>query len=190
VTTDSIEPTAGTSPEVLVDPFSGSVIDLEGVEDDGVIDIIADAEAARDAYLARFNTLLGAAKQILESRIRARGARSVPHQLYVVELEPVNVEDPPDLDALREAQKHLPPHEAAKVLRHVPEFVPDPIPAHDEPGLAVSINALRRKYAGTIVDDLLAKGRPPKRAIDTRFVFKRRKGAEVNVTPASLEGGT
>ena len=119
----------------------------------------------------------------------SRGARSVPHKLYDVLIEPEYVADPPDFDALREAQKHLPDDEAAKVIRHVPEFSPDPIPAYDEPGLAVSIAALRRKYAGTIVDELREKGLR-KRQVGTKFVFRRRKNAAKNVTPAALESGT
>jgi hypothetical protein len=177
---------AASSPQVILDPFEGEQIDVTGWDDGEVLDALAQWDDLHKRYAEKFREAEASCKRILEARIRARGAKGIPHPDYECELEPEYGGVITDLAALREAAKLLKADEAAKVIRHVPEFRPAPVAAHDEPGAAVSIAALKKRYAGSQVAVLLERGYS-KPLIGTRFVFRRVKSAPKTV--AQIEGG-
>jgi hypothetical protein len=110
------------------------------------------------------------------ARMKERKARSLPDPEFDIELEDVYSDYTRNVDAAIEAAFLLPEAEAKKVVKFVPKFVPPPVDAHHEVGHPNSIAALRRKYAGSKVDELL--GLALKRSLlDTKVKMVRRKGA-------------
>jgi hypothetical protein len=159
--------------EAVVNPFNGEVVDVSGWTDEKMLDELASWDDLRRDYDERFRAAENGFKLLLEARVRARGAKGIPHPAYVAEIE---VEyGPPivNLNALREAQKYLKPSETP-LVKHVPEYQPPPVPARDEPAAAVTIAATMKRYAGHRVAELCASGYH-KPVIGTRFVFKRVK---------------
>jgi hypothetical protein len=167
---------AASAPQIILDPFEGERIDVTGWDDGEVLDALAQWDNLHKRYAEKFREAEASCKRILEARIRARGAKGIPHPDYECELEPEYGPVLTDLIALREAAKLLKPDEAAKVIRHVPAFQPPAIPEHDEPGAAVSIAALKKRYAGSRVAAVLERGYS-KPLIGSRFVFRRVKSA-------------
>jgi hypothetical protein len=172
--------------EYVVDVFSGEVLDLAGVSDADAIDMLDVVTQKMDRYREAFNAMRTGIMSVLEARMRERGAKAIPHPDYECALEDEFGPPVVDLEALRAAQAMLPEAEAAKILVHVPEFVPPPVPAHDEPGKSVSITALKKRYAGTEVAALLEQGfhRP---YLGSRFKFKRRATAPKPVEQIASE---
>lgn len=115
--------------------------------------VLAADEKARLAEM--MGTYVDTADAILELRMRERGAKSIPHPEYEIALDEKHSGYSYDIPALREAAAMLPAEEGAKMLKRVPEQV---IPAHDEPGSALSIAAIARKYAGSEVAAKIAEG--------------------------------
>lgn len=127
-------------------------------------------------YSESFRVISAALVADAGKRMKERKARSLPDPEFEIELEDVYSDYTRNVDAAIEAAFLLPEDEANKVVKLVPLFVPDPVPAHHEVGNPLSIAALRRKYAGSKVDELL--GRALSRVkVDTKVKMVRRKGA-------------
>ncbi len=148
-------------------------LDIRAASDDRVIDLLAMAEEEYARVKNDFGSFIQAAKNELERRMIERGATAIPSQTHDIRLEPEWSAYRYDLEKLRDAARNLPPEEAAKILKHVPEVV---IPAHDEPGPAVSISALAKKYAGSEVGITLAEAQQ-RDSLGVKIVVKPRKPA-------------
>jgi hypothetical protein len=118
---------------------------VTGWDDGEVLDALAQWDDLHKRYAEKFREAEASCKRILEARIRARGAKAIPHPAYVCELEPEYGPVVVDLDALRAAQALLKPTETP-VVKHVPAFQPPMIPARDEAAGAVTINATIKRY--------------------------------------------
>lgn len=180
---DEIAPT--TPSETLVDPFSGEVLIFDERPDSEVVDaydqIASEYERIRTAY----DNLFAQVKSILEKRMRERGAKSIPHPSFEeIALVPQYSGYVFDVAKLAEAATFLKPASAAKVIRHVTEHtIPaQVIPAHDEPGNPVSINAIIKNNAGSEAAELLAEG-CRRDYLGDKIVIKRAKPALKRVDP-------
>lgn len=93
--------------------------------------------------------LIAQCEAVMRKRMLERGAHALPSSTHIVALEDQYTPYAYDLEGLKKAAAMLPDDEAAKVVKHVPELTTT-VPAHDEPGMTVSIAALIKKYG---VDD-------------------------------------
>ena len=154
----------------MMEPIIGG-IDLANASDDRIIELVqmADDELARikDA----FSAFIAAGKNELEKRMIERGATAIPSQTHEVTLVPQWSAYRYDLDLLKDAARNLPEDEAAKIIRRIPEQI---IPAHEEPGAAVSIAALAKKYAGSEVGITLAQAQQ-RDSLGVKLVLKERR---------------
>jgi hypothetical protein len=172
VTIANTEPaTPAVYKEAVVDPFSGEVVDFEGVEDAAVVDFLAAATAKKRQIVDAFLEMENATKYILEQRMRARGATAIPHPQYEIALVEEFAPYAYDLEALTAAKVNLPDDEAQKLCKFVPEYQPPPVPAHYEPGLPVSIKAICKRY-GWDLNRFMRRD-----SLGVRFKFKPRVSA-------------
>lgn len=148
-----------------------TALDIRSASDDRVIDLLAMAEEELARVKSDFGSFIQAAKNELERRMVERGASAIPSLTHEIRLEPEWSQYRYDIEKLRDAARNLPEEEAAKILRHVPEQV---IPAHDEPGPAVSISALAKKYAGSEIGITLAEAQQ-RDSLGFKVVVKARK---------------
>ena len=156
----------------LKQPIIGG-IDLPSASDDRIIELIQMAEDELARVKDQFTSFIAAGKNELEKRLTERGATAIPSTTHEVTLVPQWSAYRYDLELLKDAAKNLPEEEAAKIIRHVPEQV---IPAHDEPGAAVSISALARKYAGSEIGITLAEAQQ-RDSLGVKLVMKERRHA-------------
>jgi hypothetical protein len=165
----ALPPTNETVEDVATGNFN--VFDLSDGE---LVDYVKGKSEQLQSLREQFTNDINAGKDEFLRRLKARGAKAIPHQEFDIELDPVYTAYVVNLEKLREAAKLLAPEEAAKVVIHVPEFIPDPVPAHDEPGSAVSINALIKRYTvDSEVGKLLSLGLT-RDHIDDKLIFKRK----------------
>ncbi len=155
-----------------------TAIDIRSASDDRVVELLAMAQDELARVKSDFDGFIQSAKNELERRMIERGASAIPSQTHEITLEPEWSAYRYDLEKLRDAARNLPPEEAAKILKHVPEVV---IPAHDEPGPAVSISALAKKYAGSEVGVILAQAQQ-RDPLGVKVTVKPRKPALKSVT--------
>ena len=154
----------------MIMPIFGGV-DLAAASDDRIIALVQMAEDELSRVKDQFTQFIAAGKNELEKRMTERGATAIPSQTHEVKLEPQWSAYRYDLDLLKDAAKNLPEEEAAKIIRHIPEQI---IPAHDEPGAAVSISALAKKYAGSEVGITLAQAQQ-RDSLGEKLVLKERR---------------
>ena len=156
-------------------PSPSRSLALGRLNDGDLLDHIDNLRVERDRARDYMNGIVREAEFEAERRLLARGAMQIPHPDFEVGLEPQFGAYAFNLEQLAEAKKLLPDDEGAKILKLVPERV-TVIAEHLEPGPAVSISALARKYKGSIAGDLLASAmtRP---SLGTKFFFRRRKGS-------------
>jgi len=156
--------------EAVIEPFSGEVVSFEGRPDAEIVAVLGDFIAAKREWLDRVAGYESGLKAILEQRMRERGATGIPHPEYEIALVEEFAPYMFYLDALREAAKDLPDDEKGKFVKHVPEQVAV-IPAHDEPGPAVSIRGICKRY-GWDESRFMARA-----SLGTKFKFKPRSSA-------------
>ncbi len=156
----------------MIAPIVGGV-DLATASDDRIIALVQMAEDELSRVKDQFTQFIAAGKNELERRMTERGATAIPSQTHEVALIPQWSAYRYDLALLADAARNLPEDEAAKIIRHVPEQI---IPAHDEPGAAVSISALARKYAGSEVGVVLAQAQQ-RDSLGAKLVLKERRHA-------------
>ena len=156
----------------MIMPIFGGV-DLAAASDDRIIDLVQMAEDELARVRDQFAAFISAGKNELEKRMIERGATAIPSTTHEVTLVPQWSAYRYDLDLLKDAARNLPEDEAAKIIRHIPEQV---IPAHDEPGAAVSITALAKKYAGSEVGVVLAQAQQ-RDSLGAKLVLKERRHA-------------
>ncbi len=148
-------------------------IDLPSASDDRIIELVQIAEDELARIKDQFTSFIAAAKNELERRLIDRGATAIPSTTHEVTLVPQWSAYRYDLALLKDAAKNLPEEEAAKIIKRVPEQV---IPAHDEPGAAVSISALAKKYAGSEIGITLAEAQQ-RDSLGVKLVMKERRHA-------------
>ena len=148
-------------------------IDLPSASDDRIIELVQMAEDELARIKDQFSSFITAGKNELEKRLTERGATAIPSTTHEITLVPQWSAYRYDLELLKDAARNLPEEEAAKIIRHIPEQV---IPAHDEPGAAVSISALAKKYAGSEVGITLAEAQQ-RDSLGVKVVVKPRKPA-------------
>ena len=156
----------------MIAPIVGGV-DLATASDDRIIALVQMAEDELSRVKDQFTQFIAAGKNELEKRMTERGATAIPSQTHEVKLEPQWSAYRYDLDLLKDAAKNLPEEEAAKIIRHIPARI---IPAHDEPGAAVSITALAQKYAGSEVGITLAQAQQ-RDSLGVKLILKERRHA-------------
>ena len=156
----------------MIMPIVGGV-DLATASDDRIIDLVQMAEDELSRVKDQFTQFITAGKNELEKRMTERGATAIPSTTHEVTLVPQWSAYRYDLDLLKDAARNLPEEEAAKIIRHIPEQV---IPAHDEPGAAVSITALAKKYAGSEIGITLAEAQQ-RDSLGVKLVMKERRHA-------------
>ena len=156
----------------LKQPIIGG-IDIPSASDDRIIELVQMAEDELARVKDQFTSFIAAGKNELEKRLTERGATAIPSTTHEVTLVPQWSPYRYDLALLKDAARNLPEEEAAKIIRHIPEQV---IPAHDEPGAAVSITALAKKYAGSEVGVVLAQAQQ-RDSLGVKLVMKERRHA-------------
>ena len=154
----------------MIAPIVGGV-DLATASDDRIIALVQMAEDELARVKDQFAAFISAGKNELEKRMIERGATAIPSTTHEVTLVPQWSAYRYDLDLLKDAARNLPEDEAAKIIRHIPEQI---IPAHDEPGAAVSISALAKKYAGSEVGITLAQAQQ-RDSLGVKLVLKERR---------------
>ncbi len=136
-------------------------------------DFLSDTLEALTEIKAIGQTVTSAALDEFGKRMRADNARAIPDAVYTIALEQLFTEYEYDIDSLVQAATMLPPKEAAKVVRYVPE---ETIPAHYEPGHPRSIATLAEKYGDQPVGKLLKAGMQRK-PLGEKVVFKKNETA-------------
>jgi len=159
--------------EIFVNPFTGEVIIFDGCSDADIIDTIKAMMDRYDEIKALFEQMKNQGKGILASRMRARGAKGIPHPNVVVELKTEYSDYIFIPDELAKARPFLKPDEAAKVVHWVPEqIIPEQrIPGHWEEGAARSITALINRYPGSDAAKHLEAGMT-RSALGEEVIFK------------------
>ena len=149
-------------------------LDIKTLEDGLLLDYrAAVAEQIDDLYSIEHGIDLE-----IERRMRERNARAIAHPSFEkIELEEQFTSYMFDKDALSEAAAIFKTlgkdDEAAKLIKHVPEQT-TVVPAHYEPGKAVSILALREKYGSTPgVGEALARALS-RQSLGTKLIVKRK----------------
>ena len=156
----------------MIAPIVGGV-DLATASDDRIIALVQMAEDELARIKDQFSSFITAGKNELEKRLTERGATAIPSTTHEITLVPQWSAYRYDLELLKDAARNLPEEEAAKIIRHIPEQV---IPAHDEPGAAVSISALAKKYAGSEIGITLAEAQQ-RDSLGVKLVMKERRHA-------------
>jgi chemotaxis protein CheY-P-specific phosphatase CheC len=128
----------------MLEGFRG--VDLASMEDVKVAQFHEMVKDTRQALSADFNEIEKSAKGELLTRLQHRNARAIASPLFdKIERVDQYTQYAFDIELLSEVAAMLPPDEAAKIIKFVPEKTTI-IPAHYEPGAAVSIAAAIRKY--------------------------------------------
>lgn len=153
----------------------------------------ADFWAFCDAEQRKANDYFGgykkAASTALEADIRARreanpDAKAIPHKTLIVEMQDEYTRYQFNEELLADIAQLLPDDEFAKIAKLVPEFTPDPIPAHWEIKTTASatVKSLAAKYHGTLAGDMLKKFMRRDKTGES-LVIQYRKGSVQAVTP-------
>ena len=140
------------------------------------------AQSVKAEQSAALTEIMNACKREVMRRIVARGAREIPDKDFTIALDEQYAPYAFDLELLKEAAALLPDDEAAIVVKHFPELV-EITPERWDPGNPVSINALRKKYAGSTVGDILNLAMT-RDTLEPKVIIKPRKtiAAVKNVT--------
>jgi hypothetical protein len=160
--------------KLLAVPVIARSMALDNLSDDELIDHVDNLEVERQRANAHLGGMILEAKSELTLRLTQRGAREIAHKEFEVGLEPEFSAYAYDLEALAKAKTLLPDVEGAKVVKLIPRLV-TVVEEHLEPGLPVSITALKNKYSvESEVGKLLDRGMS-RSSLGVKFYFRRRK---------------
>jgi hypothetical protein len=127
-----------------------------------------------------FKTVADACVKEAGAVMKERGARSIPDPDFEIALEEEFSAYTRNVDAAIEAALLLPEKEAIKVYKMIPAWTETIYhPAEHVVGAPVSINALRKKYAGSEVDTLLGKALH-RTKVGEKVIMRRRTGPVAN----------
>lgn len=180
-----------TTEVALPAAFPAPSVDLERVKanvaalcDTDCIEWLARVKRKKEHIIAAFADFedIGAAE--LAARMKERGAKQIPHPSIEVALEDQFTAYRPDVDTLLEAARLCKPDEAAKLVKHIPEYQPPTpavIPEHDEAGATSSILAIAKRYPGSALETLINAAMQRDKT-GMRFVFRPVQQPQKRVT--------
>jgi len=142
----------------LPDVIPGGIVapEFKTMVDEDLMLCIDSLAEQRRLVADYFKAIEAEGKAEIQRRIEERGATAIPSKDFECKLEDEWSAYAYDTSLLEKARTMLPDDEAVKVCKFVPERT-EIIPARTEPGNARSITALREKYAGSPVAEVLSQ---------------------------------